>query len=200
MKKNVVRMLLCMLPLFGLSSREAMADDLSAIFKKVGEYVEAKNYPKALEELTWARKEIEKMNMKQMENLLPDSVAGFTGAKVVSNSAMGFTNLEREYSKDSISVKASLTGGSGAGLGAGMAGFGQMAAMMGNMPGQDTVRIDGRTALLESNDSSKTASLSVFLESGSILKLDMEGSSDGSTLKTFAEALKVGEIDKYLKG
>lgn len=193
MKKLTLALLICLMPC------AAMAEDLNAIFKKVGEFVEAKNYPKALEELKWAQKEIEKLNLKQMENLLPENVAGFVGAKAKANSAMGFTNLERQYSKDSIKIDVSLTGTGGAGL-AGMAGIGQMAAMMGNVPGQETMRINGRTAMLESNEGSDSSSLTVFLDGGTILKMEMSGSSDSAVLKGFAEALKIDDIDKYLKG
>jgi hypothetical protein len=182
----------------------AAAEDINDIFKKVNELVQAKNYSKALEELGWAKKEIEKMNSKQLESYFPDTLNGFKGQPVSASNALGFTNIERLYKKDeSTSVKVSLTGsgpgGVPGGLG-GLAAFGKMAAMMGNNgDGSDTFRINGRTAQLEEHSDEKRAELTVFLDSGSILKF--EGSNtDGGALKQMAEALKIGDLDTYLKG
>ena len=68
------------------------------------------------------------------------------------------------------------------------------------IPGQETLRIDGKTAQLMLNPDSNSGELTIILESGSILKLEMNNSADKATLEKFAQALKVGEIDTYLKG
>lgn len=182
------------------------AEELDAIFKRVNELVAARNFPKALDELNWARKEIEKQNMQQLQAFLPDEVSGFKGAKLDYNNAMGIMNMERTYTKDGATkITASITGSAGgggaaAGLG-GMAAIGQMAALMGgSVPGQDTLRIGGRTALLESNEDSGASSLTVFLDGGMILKLDQSSKGDPAVLKSFAESLKLDELEKYLKG
>lgn len=181
----------------------AAAEDINEIFKRVNQFVQAKNYSKALEELGWAKKEIEKLNSKQLESFFPESLNGFKGQQISSSNALGITNIERLYKKDeSTSFKVSLTGGGGpGGLPGGMGGlaaFGKMAAMMGN-EGTDTVRISGKTAQLEEHQDQKRADLTIFLDSGSILKL--EGTNlDGGALRQLAEALKLGDLDTYLKG
>lgn len=183
----------------------SFAEDLNAIFKKVNDLVAAKNYSKAIEELAWANKEIEKLNSQHIISFFPDTLLGYTGKKAETNSALGITNIERTYSKDGAgtTVKVALTGsGGGAGAGAGLGGlaaFGRMAAMMGGQsPGNDTFRIAGRTATLEKED--RSAQLTVFLDSGSMLTLEMNNGNDADALKAMAEALDLNKLDNYLRG
>lgn len=181
------------------------AEELDAIFKRVNEMVTAKNYSKALDELSWAKKEIEKLHTVQLQTFLPEKLGGYTGEKVQSNSALGFMEMSRVYKKagDEASVVVALTGGAagsgGAGLG-GLAALGQMAAMMGQQQGQDTVRVAGRTAQLQVDEDNKRAELVVFLNSGSLLKLEMQNAAKGDILKSMAEELKINDLDNYLKG
>lgn len=193
-----------MLAGLGMSPVISRAEDVNEIFKKVNEYIAKKNFPKALEELNWAKKEIEKQNQDALRSFLPDQLAGFTGEKFEANDAFGISNIERSYRKDSTTVKVSLTGGSGSGAGAfgGLAALGSMAAMMGAQQGtgHDTFRISGRTATLDLEEGSSNGSLTVFLESGSILKLEMDSGATRDSLKSVAEALKLNDLDNYLKG
>ena len=174
------------------------ADDLNDTFKRVNDAVAAKNYPKALDELAWAKKSIEKLNNDQIASFFPDTLAGFTGAKIQSNNALGFTSMQRNYQKDQSTVQISLTGGSGGagGLG-GLAAIGKMAAMMGGENGQDTLRVAGRTATLNTQNQ---PTLTIYLDSGSILELRAQGSTSADDLKTMAEAIKIDDLDKYLRG
>jgi len=178
------------------------AEELKDIFGRVDQMVAAKNYTKALDELTWAKKEIEKMHTAQLKTFFPDQLAGYAGDKFEANNVLGITNLERVYKKSGApDVTVSLTGGSGgsqAGFG-GLAAFGNLAAMMGNQEGSDTFRIDGRTASLTLNPGSN-GELTVFLNSGSILKLEMMQNPNGETLKSMAQGLKLGDLESYLKG
>lgn len=180
------------------------AEDINVIFKKVNDLIAAKNYSKALEELGWAQKEIEKMNVAHLQSFFPDTLAGFTGAKFEANSALGMTNLERQYTKAGESVKLSLSGSSSGGAGGGLGGlaaFGRMAAMMGGQgQGQDTFRVAGRTATLQKEEGSDSAQLTVFLDSGSILSLELSNGKDPAVLKTMAESLKLNDLDNYLRG
>ncbi len=180
------------------------AEELKDIFARVQQMVEAKNYTKALDEIGWAKKEIEKMNTAQLKNFFPDSLNGYTGDKFEANNILGISNVERTYKKDgSGEVKISLTGGSGGaaqgGFG-GLAALGSMAAMMGGQEGSDTFRIDGRTATLNLTPGSSNGELTVFLNSGSILKVEMSQKANGDTLKAMAQALKLNDLDNYLKG
>ena len=182
----------------------AAAEDVNTIFQRVNDLIKAQNYSKALDELEWARKEVAKMHAERLKGFLPDQVAGYTGGKAEMSGALGILSLERTYTSPTSKVKVLLTGGASAGGGAalgGLAQIGQMAAMFGNNePGKETIRVGGRTAMLESNEAQKTASLDVFLDGGAMLKLEQDGSAQADSLKTFADALKIDDIEKYLKG
>ncbi len=184
----------------GLSS--AQAEEIETIFGKVKEYAAKENYTKAIEELGWAKKELEKAHFKKIESMLPNQVAGFQGGTINSQSTVGITNIERTYKKaGEKDVKLSLAGGStGGGPMAGFAALGRMAGMMGTQPGVDTFRIDGRTANLQVRNG--RAELTVFLESGSFLKLEQQSAKDGSSVKSIAEGMKseIVALDNYLKG
>lgn len=177
----------------------ALAEDINEVFKKVNEYVQQKNYPKAMEELTWAQKELEKLHQQRLSELLPGEVDGFTGGDTQVEQMMGFSNIEREYTKGDKNIRLAITGTSGTeGMG-GLAGIAKMGMMMGaTQPGRDQFRISGRTASLDTTSGSPE--LSVFLESGSVLQLTTGDGVDGPALKKFAEALKIGDLDTYLKG
>jgi hypothetical protein len=182
------------------NSTDAYAEDLKPIFEKVQQYYQEKNYAKALEELSWAQKEIEKANTQATVSFFPDEVDGFKGGKVENVNVFGITNIERTYKKSSDSIKVSLLGGSKGQqnpLG-GLAAMGQMAAMMGGQAGMDSFRMDGRTATLEKQDDAAT--LTVFLDGGSMMKFEMNGSSDAGGLKKFANSFKIADIEKHLKG
>ena len=188
------------LGLVGLTmAAPVLAEDLKTILDKVMALEKEGNYQKALDELGWAKKELEKKNSEQLVKLFPDELGGLKGEKAEVNSALGFTNIERNYSNDATEVKVSITGTGGAagGLG-GLAAFGQMAAMMGAQSGQDVFRIDGMTASMEGEGSN--SKLSVFLSGGSILMFDMVRGKDDSILKKMAETIGVSKIDNKLKG
>ena len=183
-----------------LLSTPAFAEDINNIFKKVNEYVAAENYPKAIEELGWAKKEVEKLHVEKLKTFLPDELQGLKGDQVKAQTALGIMSVERNYKNGDERVKLSIAGG-GAAMG-GLAAFGRMAAMMqgtGNA-GMDTFRIDGRTAMLEVKEAQNKADLTVTLDSGMILKLEMRNKADGEKLRKMAESLKIADIDSYLKG
>lgn len=177
------------------------AEDLNDIFKRVNDLVAQKNYSKALDELSWARKEIEKLNTGQVSSFFPDTLGGLKGDKFESSSALGFHNAERTY-RDGVNteVKVSLTGASGGGnegMGA-LMGLGKMAAMM-DVPGQEAVRIQGRTATINTENEG-TPKLTIYLDSGSILSIESQNGANVTLLRKMADELKLDELDKYLKG
>ena len=176
----------------------ARAEDINEIFKKVNGYVGEQNYTKALEELTWAKKEIEKLNSTKIGTLLPASINGFTGGETQIQSALGFNNIEKSYTGNGKTIKVSVTGGGAdSGMG-GLAGLARMGMMMGGQqPGMDSFRLDGRTANLDSSGGSPE--LTVFLDSGSIVKIEGQG-VDAATLKSFGEGLKLSNLDNYMRG
>lgn len=151
-----------------------------------------------MKELSWAQQELEKLHQQRLAEILPAEVDGFKGDKPEVQSAMGFTTLEREYSKGEQRITLSISGGTGNEAMAGLAGIAKMGAMMGGMqPGVDKVRLGSLTATLDTTDSPE---MTVFLDSGSVVTLKTDDGVDGAALKKFAEGLKLSELDSYLKG
>ncbi len=178
-------------------SNTAYAEDLSAILKKVEQLSTEGNYSKALEELSWAKKELEGQYLKKLVTFLPDTLNGFTGEKPESSSAMGFTTTSRVYKSGENTAKVEINGGAGAGAQGGMGGLaalGQMAALMGQQSGQTAMRINGRTANLQDD----SGELTIFLNGGTMLAIKQE--SGKVDLKAMAEAINMDAIEKYLSG
>ena len=181
------------------TSQPALGEDINEVFKKVNEYVQQKNYPKAMEELTWAQKELEKLHQERLSQLLPAEVEGFKGGDTQVQQMMGFSNIERDYTNGEKNIRLAISGTSGTDGMGGLAGIAKMGMMMGaTQAGRDQFRINGRTASLDTTNGSPE--LSVFLESGSVLQLTTSEGVDGPALKKFAEALKIADLDNYLKG
>lgn len=175
----------------------AFAEDINKIFTKVNEYVAEKQYSKALKELSWAEKELQKLHSTRLAEFLPEAVAGYTGEKPESNNALGFMSIERTYKGEGKTVKASILGGSGA-VTSGLASLGAMAAAFGAMdPSVETMRIDGRTATLRKQGATYPE-LTVTLDGGTMVKF--EGVKGDADLKAFAESFNLSELEKYLKG
>lgn len=191
--------------LFSVST--SYAEELKPILDKVNELAQAGNYSKALNELSWAKQELEKKNSEKLLTFFPDTLSDFKGGHPQMDGALGFISVERPYQKGTSQVKISLTGGASGGAAGLLGGIGQMAAAFGGMQGMgmqgmgnETVRIAGRTAQLEVNKESQSANLTVFLESGSFLKFETSDSADGAMLKAMAESFGVDKLDQYLRG
>ena len=181
-----------------LTGMQASAEDIDAIFKKVEALVQQKNYPGAISELAWAKDEIEKLHQQRLKEIVPADVEGFKGGDPEIQSALGFTTLEREYTKGEQTITMSLSGGSGGDAMGGLAGIAKMGMMMGaTQPGVEKVRLGSLTGSLDTKNSPE---LTVFLDSGSIVQLRTSEGVDGATLKKFAEGLKLSDLDGYLKG
>ncbi|MBP9838699.1 MAG: hypothetical protein KBC84_08290 [Proteobacteria bacterium] len=180
-------------------SFNAYAENLNDILKRVNDFVAQENYPKAMEELSWANKEIEKMHSTKLGQILPAEVNGFKGEAAKMESALGFTNVSKVYKNGSKVIKLNMSGASSQGGLGGLAGLAKMGMMMGGaQPGMETFRIKGRTANLDTQDSSPK--VTVFLDSGSMLNIEAEDGVDAEAVKTFAEAIDVEKLDNYLKG
>jgi hypothetical protein len=180
-------------------AQSAYAEDVNVIFEKVNKLIAEKNYPKAMEELAWAKKEIEKMHSARIQEFFPATVIGLQGADVKASGAMGFSNIERTYSGQGKSLNVSLQGSSATGAGGGIAAFGRMAALMGQQdPNSESFRIDGLTASLKKNGSNNE--LQVFLDSGSILNISSRNGLEADELKKVAEAIDIVKLDDYLRG
>jgi hypothetical protein len=184
------------------SRAEALAD----IFSRVQTLVAARNYPRALEELTWAKKEIARQHTARLRDFLPDELAGYQGKAIETSEVMGISCLERTYANPTAKreVKVSLTGASGGEAAGGLEAFSQvskLAAMFSGGSGRDTLRIEGKTTLVEADDSGRHTTLTIFLDSGYLLKLEASDAAiKRDDLKELATAFKLNELDAYAKG
>ncbi|MEN8129074.1 MAG: hypothetical protein ABFS45_02525 [Pseudomonadota bacterium] len=189
----------CLIVLFGLSMVQAgVADeDIDKIAAKVSEYTAAGNYPKALEELAWYKKELEKLHFKKILEFFYQDLAGFKRQSPKTQSTVGITTIETSYRKNGENIQAVLTGSSGGTAGAmgGLAAFGQLAAMQSGTSGQDSFRLNGFTATL--NQQRRRPELSVFMDSGWIIKFV---AADAATARSFANEFPIVELNDYLKG
>lgn len=179
-----------------------VAEDINSIFKRVNELTAGGNFSKALEELDWAKREIEKQHTQKIQGFFPATLGDFKGEKFESNLAMGMLSVERSYEAGEGEITVSLTGGSGGGGAAGLgnlAQIGKMAAMMQNDSGQETIRIAEKTATVEKGEEGGSSAITVFLDSGAILKIESD-KAKVEDLKRWVELFKIAELDTYLKG
>ncbi len=186
-----------------ISTNVAHTEELDKIFDKVKSLVQSKNYPKAVEELTWAEKEIQKLHLAKLKEFFPAKLGGLQGGKFEVQGAFGMSTVERTYQGEGTDVMVSLVNnsqGGGAGVGA-LAQLGKMAALMGAQDsGEETIRINGFTARMENSEEGSEPTLSVFLESGSILKIESRSGGNGDKLKKIAEEINIASLDSYLRG
>ncbi len=180
-----------------LFSSSAIAEDIKTLLDKVQQYNSEGNYSKALEELTWVKKELETKYMSKLGDFLPETLAGYTGGKVSTSSALGMNQVSKTYKNGAnvadIEINSGSAGGASAGMG-GLAALGQMAAMFGQQPGQSTLRIKGRTANLQEENGQMT----LFLDGGTMINI--KKSSGTVDFKAIAEALDFDAIEKFMKG
>ncbi len=196
---SFMRVLLSTLLFISTSPSVGFCEELKDILSRVQKFADEKNFPKALDELNWVQKELQKGHSKELERFFPNEIKGFKGDKIKANAALGFSQVDRSYTSGEKTINVSLTGGSSAGGLGNLGQLGKFAAMMGSESGQEVVRIQGKTAQLEGDEES-SYSLSIFLESGGILKLDATSDVTADQLKEFAESLMLEQLDKYLKG
>lgn len=110
------------------------AQELEATLKKVVEHAQKEQFSKALQELSWAEKELQQAHSKKLQALFPEKLGSYTGQKFDGANALGMISLERRYAdSEGKEVTVTLLGGSGDAQNplAGVAALSQMAAMMG---------------------------------------------------------------------
>jgi hypothetical protein len=176
------------------------ADKLNEMFSKVTKFVNTQEYPKALEELQWIEKELESKHLKQLSSLIPEKIINMTGGKVESKNVMGMIEITRPYQEANKQVVIAIQGGGGSAnpLNSIMK-MGQMAAIMGNgVPGQESLRIDGRTGTLNAIEGQTKKDITLFLEGGYMLRFETD-SLEVNELKKIAENFPTDKIEKYLK-
>ncbi len=197
--KRAYVLFIAIFTLLPILASESSAEELDIIFKKVNEFVEKKNYPKAIEELNWAKKELEKLHNEKLKSFLPDELAGFSAGEVEAQTAFGFNTIERTYTGLGNSFTLTLSGGASQNnpLG-GLAALARMGQMLGaSQPNVDTYRVEGKTVSLNTSEGVEAI---ISLDSGSILTLKSSSKSNAESIKKAVKELKLEELDSYLKG
>lgn len=169
-------------------------DNVKKAFDKAMEYIEKGNYVKASKEVEWARKDIDKLHTQRLLTYLKDELAGLKGKPIKSTAILGMVSVERDYTKGSTNVKVAITT-AGAGIGA----LSQIAAMaQRSNPNAENFRVGDHTGLIEVQRG--RTSMTVLLEAGPFLKLEMRGASDKKILHDMLNEISIDELNKYLKG
>lgn len=161
-------------------------------------------FSQAMNELSWATKELEKQHLEKLQSFFPKAVGDLAGGEFESNSALGLITLERPYSGSGVKLKVSLLGSSqseGAaarGMGA-FAGLAGMAAMMGGQgTGTDSVRIKGARAVIRMENSQ--AELTLPLSSGMTLQVERQsGKPTKEQLVAVAESVDTAGLEAYIQ-
>ena len=161
---------------------------------------------KAIDELSWAKKELDKLHSQKLTTFFPAEVGGLKGAEPKNENVLGLMTLTRNYSGADTDIELTLVGASGskdsASQGLGMfAGLAQMGmAMEANQPGNETIRLKDKTAILKKNGDNYEVSIS--LSNGNTIT----GKTTKNTAKTkdklleVMNTLDVAGIEKYLGG
>ena len=201
-KLSKVSLLTALLALLALPALCMAEEDFAEILKRAQTLKDQGKFTAAMEELSWATKQLQTLHTQKLEAFLPEKLLDFTGGQVQSNSAMGFMNIERTYSgapgkvKLSLSGSASSGGAAAQGLGA-LANLAGMAAMMGNAPGMDTVRVKDQRATVESANGEMK--LTIPMSNGIIFSAEQtEGKVTKEQLVALAESFDFAGLNAYV--
>ncbi len=160
-------------------------------------------YSEALNELTWANKELQKLHQQKIQSFFPVATAGFNPGEFEQNSALGIMNVKRSYTGPNnaeisfnITGSASSEGGAAQGFGA-LAALAQMGAMMDNSGKTDTVRVNGKRATITNQGGSPQ--LMVTMGNGLMLQVESnKGSVTKEQLTQLAEAFNFKGFEAYM--
>ncbi len=131
----------------------------------------------AIELIGLCKDEMEQIKQNLAAASFQDEVMGFTGGKLSQGGAMGFTQVERTYSRDGDSVQVTLTSGGAAGMMQMAMGFAGRKVRIGRSTGT-LIEEAGETTLFVAHDAGSFTFVSQTL--------------DGKQLKQFAR--------EFLKG
>ncbi len=178
-------------------------EEFSQILKKAEQLKNEQKYVQALNELTWATTELQKLHVEKLKSFFPATVEGLQPGEFETNNALGFIVVERAYSsstgakiKATMGGSAASEGSAAAGMGA-LAGLASMASMMGGMEGSEVVRIhDTRANIMNQNG---RLELNLPLSSGMFFKVEEEGGKGTKDqLVAVASGLDVKGLNSYL--
>ena len=167
-------------------------DDPAKLCKQAATLFEEGDLEGALEEAKWCVTQLEQLKQSQTATFFKDNIMGFTGGELTQQSAMGFTMIERLYTKANKEIRVALTGGNSSGaLGAfsALAQFGLQSA------GTSKVRIQKRSAVITNENGQ--LSMMITLKSGAMLGLEADTVSKDELIE-FAKAFPVKALDNSL--
>ena len=176
----------------------AARETLDEVLDRFDELVAEGNYPKALEELEWARHALEKAHHQRIASYFPTWLAEGEGQEITRQEVFGVTTHTRRYvDAAGRALEVSLTEG---GVGnPGLAVIEQLSRLLGAQVNAELLRVDGRSATLVPGDMDGNAVLTVQLEAGGILRFSAPA-GDTIALESAARAFGVGSLDAYLSG
>lgn len=190
--------------LFVLSPCLARAEeDIAEILKRVEEFKNAGKFAQALNELSWAEKELQRMHVEKLKAFFPETVPGFTAGEYKVNNAMGLLSIERGYRsaeggqyQATMAGSATAEGAAAQGMGA-LAGLAQMASMMEAGGQSEAVRIKGSRGMLANVNG--RMELNLPLSGGLFFKVEQSGNNGTKDqLLQIANALDPEAINQYL--
>lgn len=183
------RKLAASLVLITLPGLAMASEDPAKACTEAAKLYEQQDIEGALEEARWCVEALEQIKQQQATDVFPDSVVGFTGGEITRQKMMGFSIIERTYTKDGKSISVTLNESSDGGMG-GLAALAQMGGMGGNK-----IRVQRRTV----SDMSEGghAQFIVSLKSGGMLNFDSSNVGRDATL-AFVEEFPIAKLDEAL--
>jgi hypothetical protein len=180
-----------------ISAGAAQADPLADAFARIRESDAAGNYPKAMKEAEAVHRELHGRHLRKLRGFLADEVAGFRGEPWGADAPAGAQGVSRSYRKGNLSIEAALQEFSATQRA--MLDMAQWGMRMGAQMLGESLSLEGCPANLESRAGQDSAAMTVELGRHARLRLELRGSEDGAVLKAFAGALRLGELDRYLR-
>lgn len=196
MTKPILYLLAGVLSLASAGSAAAQ-ESLDEILERFDGFVAEGNYPKALEELEWARRALAKAHWARIETLFPERLGAMTGEELRRQEVLGIQTHARRYADAAGNwLEVTLMDGSNS---IGLAAIEQLARLLGAQVGAEPVRIDGLTATLVARDEEGSSLLTVQLQSDATLRFKAAGGNTELLLEA-AREFGVAQLDAYLSG
>jgi hypothetical protein len=171
-----------------LSLQAVAADDPVASCKKAAELYASADLSGAIEEAKWCLDNLEQLQQAQKAGKFAPEVAGWKRGELNQQKALGFSNIDVQYTREGKTIDVSYTGGGGGGI-ASM--FSQMGLAAG---GAKKIRLGHYTGVVVEDGSQNQILIGLKMTPGMITLSSNNASLDEMT--AFAGALPVAEIDQ----
>jgi hypothetical protein len=160
-------------------------------------FVDEGNYPKALEELEWAKRALNKAHHARIDALFPERLGIREGQPMERSQMLGLDTHSRRYAGADDEIVVVLSEGASGNVG--FAAIEQLSRLFGVHVNSEAVRIEGRGGTLVPADENAHAVLTLKLEAGATLQFRSPG-GDTDALLEAARAFGVETLDEYLSG